>query len=152
MIYGDNRDRLKKSMIELEFIDSPDKDVLGKRVIYFNEVSVGRSQANVIIVDDMGMKEQDIHLIVSESGVFVENREAEHYFSNDKKISGKKLHVAGDRIRAGGTTLKILSFKAVKEDNEDYDSIYQREIQPVPYKDQLFHAIKREMDDLETSQ
>ena len=136
-------------MIELECIESPDKDVLGKKMIYFDQITIGRSRTNVVIVEDHDMEARDVRLSVVESGVFVENRESEHYFSNDKKISGKKLHSQGDRFRVGATTFKIMSFKQTNTGEEDYDSIYQRQIQQVPHKEQLFHAIKQEMDELE---
>ena len=138
-------------MLELEFLESPDTDVLGKRVVFFDEVSMGRARSNVIIVDDPGMEPRDIRLNVLESGIFVENRESGHYLSNGKKVSGKKLHSPGDGIRVGGTSFKILSFVAGDSRQRDYDSLYQEEVQSVPHRDQLFHAIRREMDDLETS-
>ena len=138
-------------MFELEFIDSPDGDVLGKRVIYFDEISLGCGRDNTIIVDDPALKKRDIRLSVGESGIYVENCESGHYFANDKKVSGKKLHAKGDRIRAGNTTFQIVSFGPTNAVEPDYDAIYQEKIQSVPYKDQLFHAIRQEMDDLETS-
>ena len=147
---GKIRCLIKQIVVELEFLNSPDRDVLGKRVIYFDEISLGRSRANMVIVDDPGVEKKDIRLSVTESGVFVENCESAYYFSNDKKVSGKKLHSQGDSIRVGNTTLKILSFKPADFHRPDYDSLYQEQIQPVPYKDQLFDAIKQEMDDLET--
>ena len=134
----------------MEFLDSPDRDILGRRVVGFDEVFLGSGRANGIIVDDPDTKRRDIRLSVMESGVFVENCESDHYLSNGKKVSGKKLHSPGDCIGLGNTTFKILSFKRTDSNKQDYDAIYQENIQPVPYKDQLFHAIRQEMDDLET--
>ena len=136
-------------MFELEFITSPDLDVLGKRFVYFDVISLGRSRANTVIVDDLDMEEKDIRLSIQESEVFVENCQSSHYFSNDKKVSGKKIHSQGDCIRAGNTTFKILSFKQTNSNNVDYDLVYQEKIQSISYKDKLFHAIRQEMDDLE---
>ena len=138
-------------MLELEFIDSPDKDVLGKRVLYFDDISMGRSRSNVIIVDDPDMEPRDVRLSVVESGVFVENVESDCYFSNDKKVFGKKFHSQGAQVRVGNTTFKIVSFKKLEPKMEDYDLIYERDIQPHPHKDQFFYAIEKEMDELEGS-
>ena len=138
-------------MVELEFVDSPDGDILGKRVVYFDEISLGSSRINTIIVEDPDLKKRALRLSIRESGIYVENLDSGHYFSNDKKVSGKKRHARGDRICVGSTTFKIVSFKASDANDVDYDAIYQEKIQNVPYKDQLFHAIRQEMDDLETS-
>ena len=138
-------------MIELEFIDSPDRDVLGKRVVYFDDFSLGRGGGNAIIVDDPALKIRDIRFSVVERGVWVENGESDYYLVNGKKISGKKIHTSEARIQAGNTVFTIVSFKRTNPKGESYDAIYQRDIQPEPYKDQLFHAIKREMDKLETN-
>ena len=105
---------------------------------------------NGVIVEDPALRPKDIQISVVDGGVFVENSEADHYFANGKKISGKKIHGAEDRIQAGDTVFTIVSFKRTAPQGEDYDTIYQREIQPEPYKDQLFQAIRQEMDELET--
>ena len=89
-------------MLELEFVDSPDGDVVGKSTLYFDEVTVGRSRGNVIIVEDPDMELKDIHLSVVDSGVFRGEQGIGTLFFQRQKNFGQKASCSGRPCQGGG--------------------------------------------------
>ena len=51
-------------------------------------------------------------LSTDQDGVWVDNNDKHNYYlSNQKKVSGKKLHHINDEITIGKTTFKIIHYK-----------------------------------------
>ena len=97
----------------MEFVDSPDGDVLGKRMLYFDEVTVGRSRSNVIIVEDSDMELKDIHLSVVDSGVFCGKPGFGTLFFQRQKNFGQKTSRPGGFCQGGGHDIQDFVVQAV---------------------------------------
>ena len=137
------------AMIELEFIDSPDKNALGRKTFHFDELSIGCQNSHSIILNDPALTGPGLYLHVNSSGLWVKSLSPHHYFSNGKKISGKKLHKKGDQIKLGETLFAILSFKKSLPEGTDFDQLYQQAVGESPQKEKLLAALQEELDRLE---
>ena len=141
-------------MIELEFIESPDKDVVGKKILFFDEITIGKRYANNILVSDPGIIGDALSLQVTEKGVRIKNLDAPCFFMNKIKVSGTKLYKKGlkerPEIRIGDTVFTIISFKPTAPKIPELDVLYQKEVASHPHKKRLFSALEDELTRLET--
>lgn len=136
-------------MIELDFLDSSDKDILGKRCYYFDTISIGRNLGNTVIISDPKLSGVDVIAEVFKDGVDICTGDAEFFISGDEKIYDKKRHKEGDKIRIGDTVFKIVSFKKTEVEGDDFESMYQATIEEDPEKEHLFNALKQELAHIE---
>lgn len=132
-------------MIELEITDSPDKDILGKRTYYFDQISIGSGLGSTAIISESKLEAIAIIMEVGEKGVEVDVGEAEFYLSNGKKIYEGKLHKEGDIIVIGQTTIKVVSYSKTDMPRSDLESVYQKTIEEDPSREGLFNELKQEL-------
>ena len=98
-------------MIEINFLNSPDHEIIGKYKIYYDLISIGTSQKNDLIIEDPGLLDFHINIISTKQGIFCEGiKDSTTFQVNDKVIKGKKLFLKKDKIKIGNTIFEILDF------------------------------------------
>jgi len=100
-------------MIAIEFTKSPDEDILNCRYERLQrKITVGSTRNHNIIISDPEINNSTMTLSTDQDGVWVDNNDKHNYYlSNQKKVSGKKLHHVNDEITIGKTTFKIIHYK-----------------------------------------
>jgi hypothetical protein len=135
-------------MIALEFLDSPDRQVLGPYVNYHNRLVLGASLRDDIIIRDQQLGPQTFIIQLTKEGLLCGNyNEGEFYLSNGKKISGLKTHYPGDQITIGATTFQVVQF-AWEEEPESLEALrqqYQKTVEKHPEMKEIFNALEKEL-------
>ena len=135
-------------MLQLEFINSPDPEILGT-VSYGNpRLIIGTSQNDDIIICDPKINPAYFTMEVKENGVICYNNiDGIFYLSNGKKISGRKLHKVGDTIKIGDTFFKILSHTPEKNISrtETLKTLYTEKIKKDSHMEKILNFLKQEL-------
>jgi len=132
-------------MISIEITNSPDKDMNGIHSFYFDEIVIGSKLSCSLVINDNSLEKKHITLKVNESQVFCAPiSKSTYYLSNGKKISGRKLHKAGDIITIGSTDIKIISFEDSTKESSSLNENYNNAISSFPSSEKLFDELEKE--------
>ena len=116
-------------MIIIEFISSPDKEILGQWKTNKDRFRIGRIARNDIIIDDPGISKSHLEINHKKNNLIICTLdESEFYYSNGKKIIGTKMHKLNDLVRIGDTTFKIINIdnRADKDYSKDISEGYDK--------------------------
>jgi len=133
-------------MIELEFLQSPDEEILGPCLTHANSLIIGTSLDDDIIIFDQEISPHHYRLEVTEREISGDSRKFS-FLCNSKKISGLVKHLAEDQITLGQTTFKIKNFK-YQEDPDSLKSLqkqYQQTVQKSPELAPILSALEQEL-------
>lgn len=97
-------------MIELEILESPDRDVIGHYSFSKNEIYLGQVLTDIQIRDPLLHDSHAFIEVLDDKLLFHPQRDTGHYQLNGKRaITIRKLK-NGDTIQIGATKLKIISY------------------------------------------
>ena len=98
-------------MLELEFISSPDPEILGLYQTFKLRLVVGNTLKDDLIIRDHQLTGEMFALEMLPQGVLGKNLQKEQsYLVNGKKFSGAKILQIGDRITLGNTVFAIKTY------------------------------------------
>ena len=134
-------------MIEIEIVNSPDTEILGKLFFNFPKVEMGQTPPFHLKINDPHLEMQKIILESSPKGVGVFEKNEGPYLSNGKKIRGKKIHAPGDIVTFGKTQLKILRcvHQVTNQENLTKDALKRENVS------ESLNLLKKEMLKIEES-
>jgi len=135
-------------MIEIEILESNDPEIIGFYKTYHNQLLIGSDMENDIIIRDKKIYKFHLKLLTSKTGVYCENiKKNIFYFSNDKKISGRKIHNINDTIRISNTLIKIINFQHTHVDDypQELQKMYREKCEQFPLIEEIFYFLKNEL-------
>lgn len=139
-------------MFILELKLCPDQERIGTYTFYFPKIVVSRKINDChLYLPDHSLKEQSLLVVEKSNGLEVSEKSNGFYLSNDKKISGKKIHHVGDSFGLGQCLLQIVSIVPSALDI-DTESRYHELTEKHPYMADLFWALKQELLSLEKNE
>ena len=113
-------------MLEIEFIESPDLEIVGNITYYRPLLTIGKAHSCDIVIDDDSLLPVHFTLKLTSDGILCSSdKDSPFYLSNGKKIAGSKIHKPNDIIGIGQTKFKIVRFEFSKE--EDLGEILKSE-------------------------
>ena len=81
-------------MIEINFLNSPDPEVLGTYKVFYDSISIGSSPKNDLIIEDPKVLDFHIILTSSEDGLICEGAtDMISFRANDQYFKGKKTNI-----------------------------------------------------------
>ncbi len=96
-------------MIELKIIESPDQEIIGSYVSQRQEIKIGRSYQNDLIVNDARISKYHIIINNNAPNILCHSVSDQSYLSNNKKIIGSKNHKINDYIQIGDTKIQLIN-------------------------------------------
>ena len=98
-------------MLELEFISSPDQEILGLYQTFKLRLVVGNTLKDDLIIRDHQLTGEMFSLAMLPQGVLGKNLQKEQsYLVNGKNFSGAKILQVGDQITLGETVFTLKSY------------------------------------------
>lgn len=139
-------------MIEINFLTSPDPEVIGKYKFFYDSINLGNSKKNDLIIDDPQVLDFHIKLSVSSEGIICEGiADTISFKGNDQYFKGKKTFGKKDKIKIGNTIFEILDFspeplpKTQLSLKESYEKIFQK----FPEQERIIEEMENEISRLE---
>lgn len=139
-------------MIEINFLSSPDPEILGNYKVFYDSVSLGRSQKNDLIIEDPNILDFHIILTASVNGLICEGASDYTSFNgNDKYFKGKKTFNKKDKIKIGNTTFEILDFalEPLPEKKLSLKESYETTLKNYPEQEKIIDEMENEISRLE---
>ena len=132
-------------MIKLKIISCPNENLIGEYEFFYPKLRFGRKKSHVhFYVNDQAMSSSILCLSEQPDGVLIWEESGGFYFSNSKKISGKKLHRVGDTFGLGNTSVEIIQVIPTLV-SFDHETRYHELTEKFPYMADLFWAFKQEI-------
>jgi len=132
-------------MLKLKVIHCPDESFIGEYQFFFPRVKVGRKINHVhFYLNDSMIHRSVLCLEEQPDGILIWEEGGGYYLSNDKKISGKKLHRVGDTFGIGDSKIQIIQIVPTLE-QFDHEVRYHELTEKYPYMADLFWALKQEI-------
>ncbi len=101
-------------MISIEILHSPDNELKGQHLYYFDKIVLGTGYSCELLINDIKLRKKHLQLELSDTELYLDTFSNDtYYLSNNKKISGRKRHQIGDVITIQNTSFKILSFMII---------------------------------------
>jgi len=139
-------------MIEIIFLSSPDSEVLGNYKVFYDSLSIGRSQKNDLIIEDPKVLDFHIILTSSKNGLICEGAaESISFRANDQYFKGKKTFNKKDKIKIGNTIFEIVDF-ALEPASEKILSLkesYEKTLNAYPEQEKIIDEMENEISRLE---
>lgn len=132
-------------MFILELQSSPDEERLGSYTFYYPKIIASKKLSEChLYLPDASISDQCLIIIEKIDGLEVYEKTNGFYLSNDKKISGRKIHRVGDSFGIGKSLLKVTSI-VPSTLNIDTEARYHELTEKHPYMADLFWALKQEL-------
>ncbi len=135
-------------MIKLEFTKSPDSEILGIQKRPASSITIGSSHQADIVIFDQALKNLHLSLFVLDNNMWIKNfSNVDFYHSNNKKISGKKIHQVNSIISIGSTEFKILDYKGYEiiDHTEQLKEQYKTILSTNPDQFKIIQKIEAEL-------
>lgn len=135
-------------MIEIEIVNSPDREALGIRKFYFDKIFLGLSNKNNLVIHDPKLGKCHLSIEIHPNGISCRSVGENNFFIDEKKMLGEKKFLPHSAIQIGDTTFKVLTFfstpkKEASQDFEDnYSTINESSPEIIDILDQLENEIK----------
>lgn len=98
-------------MIQIEILESPDKDVETSFQFFHNAIYLGRTSGNLHIKDP-GLNQTHLMIEVVESDLIIHPQKAvESYLLDGKRSTTVRKIKLNQKITIGHTTLKVIAFE-----------------------------------------
>src|SRR5690554_1657238 len=97
-------------MIEMEILESPDRDVIGHYALSKNEIYLGQVLTDIQIKDPLLLNSHAFMEVLDDTLLFHPQKHAGHYQLNGKRALTIRKLKNGDVIQIGQTKFKIISF------------------------------------------
>ncbi len=132
-------------MFTLELQSTPDKERLGSYTFYYPKIIASKKLSEChLYLPDTSLSDQSLLIIEKPDGLEIHERTNGFYISNNKKISGRKIHRVGDSFGIGQSMLQIASIvpsAPMMETELRYHELTEKH----PYMADLFWALKQEL-------
>ena len=133
-------------MISIELLTSDDPEALGKYHFGFDEISIGYALKNDVVIRAKEWQRKQIDLKITADGLKVKaNDNIDYFLSNDKKISGAKVHQKDDIIQIENTKIKILDFSSSVPEAPNFVELYKKRAEENPELIPLMDSITKEL-------
>lgn len=107
-------------MIEIKILASPDQEQVGTYKTFKNNISIGRSRSNDLIIMDNDILNNHVYITIQENVVFLKSKNQGQIIIDENKIIGKKKINTSSNIKIGCTEFKLNSYRY---DKVDYDEV-----------------------------
>jgi hypothetical protein len=97
-------------MIQIEILESPDKNVLTSFKYFQNMIYIGRSQGDLWIIDSELQTTHVMLEVVGEDLLIHPQRTVSHYLLNGKRATNVRKLKVDDAITIGRTKLRVVSY------------------------------------------
>ncbi|QAT41255.1 FHA domain-containing protein [Clostridium sp. JN-9] len=106
---GRRKIRRKTLGLEILYCETPSNLKKGGVVPIQGDITIGRKQDNLIILDDPYVSSHHLKIFHRNGEIFVEDLGSTNgTLINNKRISGTALINSGDEIKVGSTTFKVI--------------------------------------------
>lgn len=106
---GKKKVRRKTLGLEILYCEVPSNLRKGGVVPIQGDITIGRKQDNLIILDDPYVSAHHINIFHRNGEIFVEDLDSTNgTLVNDRRISGTALINSGDEIKVGSTVFKVI--------------------------------------------
>jgi len=139
-------------MIELNFLSSPDSEVIGPYKAFYDSISIGTSPKNDIIIEDPKVSDFHILLTASKDGLICEGiDESKDFQANDKQFKGKKKLAKKEKIKIGNTLFEIVdcSLEPGPEMIISLKDSYDKLLKDYPEQEKIIDEMENEISRLE---
>lgn len=102
-------------MIEIEILESPDRDVIGQYSLSKNEIYLGQVLTDIQINDSLLLNSHAFMEVLDNQLLFHPQKDAGHYLLNGKRALTIRKLKNGDTIQIGQTKFKIISFNYTQD-------------------------------------
>ncbi len=139
-------------MIEINFLSSPDIEVIGTYKVYYDSISIGTSTKNDLIIEDPEISDFHMLLTSSKDGLICQGIDESIDFQvNDKHFRGKKNLAKKDKIKIGNTVFEFLD-SSVEPESDKIISLkdsYEKLLKDYPEQEKLIDEMENEISRLE---
>ena len=134
-------------MINIEIINSPDKNFEGTYLSQFDHFLIGSSQRADIVIEDKDIDPLHITLEVKDNALICRSFKKDlSFLVNKKKYTGTKVIKPQDIITIGETEFKILNFIAMENTDENsIEELYASAIEKIPELEPVIFQLEREI-------
>ncbi len=142
-------------MIEIKLLESPDSQMVGNYKLLYDEISIGSSFQNDIIINDKFIEPNHIIFSLQKNTItLVTIGETSTFLFNSKIFKGKKNLDKKDKIKIGNTLIEIVDFLAEPEFSKapSIKESYEKLIKDFPEQEKIIDGIENEMAQLESNQ
>lgn len=135
-------------MIEIEILNSPDREALGIRKFNFDNIFLGQSNKNNMVIQDPKLGKCHLSIEIHSDGISCRSMAENIFFVEEKKMIGEKIFLPHSPIQIGDTIFKVLSFlktpeiEASQKFEENYSAIMESSPEIIDILDQLEDEIK----------
>jgi hypothetical protein len=139
-------------MIEINFLSSPDPEVIGTYKLLYDSISLGTSTKNDLIIEDPKLSPHHILLTASKDGLICEGiDESMEYQANEKYFKGKKKLVKKDKVKIGNTIFEIMDFSLEPEPEKatSLKDAYENLLKVYPEQEKIIDEMENEISRLE---
>ncbi len=141
-------------MIQLEIIESPDREILGDYITYRNDLIIGRSTSADLPIDDSKLDE--IHALIRLLPTHLYIRTvpgSSSFLLNGKKFAGEKKIKCDEHLTIGDTKIiiKKILFDPASSPG-DFKDYYKKTINKYPETGILLEVLEREIANLSTTE
>jgi hypothetical protein len=139
-------------MIEINFLDSSDKEIIGKYKFFYDTISIGTSNQNDLIIQDLNLNESHLTLSITNGTISCEGiGEFSSFIYKSKTFKGKKAFIKKDQIKIGNTTFEIVDFSLEPPSpkglslKESYESL----LKEFPEQEKIIDEMENEISKIE---
>lgn len=135
-------------MIEIEIIDSPNREIIGISKFNFDKIFLGQSNKNNIVIEDPGVDKFHMVIEIFSNKISCKSLLENHFLFEERKLSGQKNLLPNAIIKVGSTSFKILSFlkNSTEEDPEKkFEEIYSHINESSPEIIDLLDQLENEL-------
>ncbi|MFZ8932794.1 MAG: FHA domain-containing protein [Bacteriovoracaceae bacterium] len=113
-------------MIEFEVVNSPDQDIIGPHIYHKDNMTVGRSLQNDLIILDPQIALHHIEIKIGKQ-VLVSSISSLPFLISNKKVINEINYKLGEEIKIGTTILKINKHISIVQENKNiiFENNYQ---------------------------
>jgi hypothetical protein len=98
-------------MIEINFLNSSDNEIIGKYKFFYDAISIGTSNQNDLIIQDLNLNQSHLTLSITNDTITCEGvGESSIFIYRSKTFKGRKAFIKKDQIKIGNTTFEIVDF------------------------------------------
>ena len=133
-------------MIRVEVTKSPSPDELGIYQFQFDEIIIGATLSNDIILTNQSIKDERIRIFIDGKDLILQTTIINQFIVlNNKKMSGRLKLKPNDLIRFGECEIKIISSERnISKDDFPYEKYEKIMLNDGPQKD-LVLALENEL-------
>ena len=141
-------------MIEINLLNSSDKEINGKYKFFYDTISIGTSNKNDLIIQDLTLNETHLTLSITNDTLTCEGGgEASSFIYNSKTFKGRKAFIKKDKIKIGDSTFEIVDFSLEPPPPKGLSlkESYERLLKEFPEQEKIIDEMENEISKIESS-